>query len=232
MANVLITGCNRGIGLEMARQYVAAGDRVYACVRTPAKADKLNEFAAQSGGKLTVHAMDVGDDASIKACAAAIGADTPIDILINNAGIVAGENQALGNIDTNEWLDAFRIMAIGPFRVVEAFLPNLEKAANGARIMSVTSQLAASTWPYGGFYGYASAKIALNRISQIFAIDLKDRNIVSAVVHPGWVKTDMGGPEADITPEESASGIRNVIAGLTPEKSGGFFKWNGDIHPM
>ena len=229
MATVLITGANRGIGLELSKQYLQAGDRVLAYCRHPADAADLNTAAAASGGKLTVHAMDVGDGASITAGAkAADGA--PVDILINNAGILGGTNQALEDIDFDSWMEAFRVMTIGPFRVVQALLPNL-RAAGGAKIMTVTSQLAASTWPFGGTYAYSSAKAGVNKVMQILAKDLKGDNIIAGMIHPGWVKTDMGGPGADITPAESASGIRKVIADLRAEDSGKFYKWNGDIHP-
>ena len=229
MATVVITGANRGIGLELAKQYAAAGDRVYAFCRSPGSAEKLNEAAAASGGKLSVHAMDVGDAASIAAGAAAVG-DAPVDILINNAGILGGAVQKLDEIDFDAWIDAFKVMTIGPFRVVQAFLKNLRAAPN-AKIMTVTSQLAASTWPFGGTYAYSSAKAGVNKVMQTMALDLKGENIAVSMIHPGWVKTDMGGPGADITAEESAAGIRSVIASLGAGDTGKFYKWNGDIHP-
>ncbi len=229
MATVLITGANRGIGLELARAYAEAGDRVFAFCRAPDRADKLTALAKSSGGKLTVHSMDVADGASIAAAAAAVGG-APIDILINNAGVSGGTAQTLDKMDFDVWVDALKIMTIGPFRVVQAFLANL-KAAPAAKVMTVTSQLGASTWPYGGSYAYSSAKGGVNRVMQAMAADLKGQNIAVSLIHPGWVKTDMGGAGADITPEESAAGIRAVIAGLTMENTGKFYKWNGEIHP-
>jgi NAD(P)-dependent dehydrogenase (short-subunit alcohol dehydrogenase family) len=221
MANVVITGANRGIGLELAKQYAQGGDRVFAFCRSPAGAQALNAAGAASG--------DVGDPASITAGAAALG-DTPVNVLINNAGVNGGPKQGLEDIDFDAWVDAFKIMTIGPFRVVQAFLKNL-RAAGGAKIMTVTSQLGASTWPYGGMYAYSTAKAGVNKVMQIMALDLKGDGIIASMVHPGWVKTDMGGPGADITAEESAAGIRSVIAGLSAADSGKFYKWNGDIHP-
>jgi NAD(P)-dependent dehydrogenase (short-subunit alcohol dehydrogenase family) len=228
MNTVLITGANRGIGLEMATQYARDGDAVLACCRDPQSADALNALARQSDGRVTVHAMDVADENSIRAAAKAIG-DRPIDILINNAGIKGGERQALDDIDTTDWLEAFRVMVIGPFRVVQAFLPNL-RISDDPKVMTITSQIGASTWPMGGSYVYASAKAAVNRVMIAAARDLKDQVTVN-LVHPGWVRTDMGGPNADITAEESAAGIRKVIASVTRADSGKFYKWNGDIHP-
>jgi NAD(P)-dependent dehydrogenase (short-subunit alcohol dehydrogenase family) len=228
MANVLITGANRGIGLALTRLYAEDANTVFAFCRTPQSAEKLNELAARSSGRVRVHAMDVADESSIKVAAGAVK-DLPIDILINNAGIRGGNNQSLENIDTSDWIEAFKVMTIGPFRVVQAFLKNL-KAAKNPKIMSISTQIAATTWPTGGFYGYASTKAALNRVMLGLAHDLKDQVIVN-LIHPGWVKTDMGGAAADITAEESAAGIRKVIASVSNADSGKFYKWNGDLHP-
>lgn len=228
MVNVLITGTNRGIGLELTRLYAESGDNVLACCRLPQSAVKLNELALRAGGRVSVHQMDVADESSIEAAADAVGSQ-PIDILINNAGIKGGHNQSLEQTNTAEWIEAFKVMTIGPFRVVQAFLRNL-RAAESPKIMTITSQIAATTWPTGGFYSYASTKAGVDRVMLGLARDLKDRVIV-AVIHPGWVKTDMGGPDADITPQESAAGIRTVIASLSKEDTGKFYKWNGDIHP-
>ncbi|WP_309604513.1 SDR family oxidoreductase [Phenylobacterium sp.] len=229
MSTILITGASRGIGLELARQYAEAGERVFATCRAPAEADDLKSLASGADGRLTVHALDVGDGASIASCAKAVG-DTPIDVLINNAGILGGKSQTLESIDFDAWVEAFKVMTIGPFRMVQSFLPNL-KAAAAPKVMTVTSQLAASTWPFGGSYAYSSAKAGVNKVMQTLAKDLKAQNITVAMIHPGWVKTDMGGAGADITAQESATGIRSVIAGLTSETSGRFYKWNGEIHP-
>jgi NAD(P)-dependent dehydrogenase (short-subunit alcohol dehydrogenase family) len=227
MSNVLITGANRGIGLELTKQYAAAGDRVFAFCRSPESAKALNALSRDSGGRLTVHRMDVGDEDSIRAAAASLG-DQPIDILINNAGIRGGEKQSLKHIDTADWLEAFKVMTIGPFRVVQALLKNLERADN-PKIVTITSQMGAMAWPMGGSFAYTSAKAGVNRVMRSLAIDLKDRAIV-ALIHPGWVRTDMGGQQADITPEESAAGIRNVIASLSKADSGKFYKWTGELH--
>jgi len=228
MSNIVITGANRGIGLELARQYAQAGNSVFAFCRTPTPADALNALAQSSNGRVSVHAMDVSDDASIQAAARAIG-DRPVDVLINNAGIGGGKDQSLDQADTAAWMEAFQVMAIGPFRVIQAFLGNLKKAAD-PKVLTITSQIGATTWPMGGYYVYASAKAAVNRVMIAMARDLKGQVNV-ALVHPGWVRTDMGGPNADLSAEESAAGIRSVIASLTPVDSGKFYKWNGDIHP-
>ena len=228
MRNVLITGANRGIGLELTRQYARDGDAVLAFCRTPQSADALNALAHASNRRVTVHTMDVADERSIRTAAQAIG-DRPIDILINNAGIKGGENQNIDAVDTADWIEAFTVMVIGPFRVIQAFLGNLRKAKN-PKIMTITSQMGATTWPMGGSYTYASAKAAVNRVMIAVARDLEAEVTVN-LIHPGWVRTDMGGPDADLTTEESAAGIRNVIASITKADNGKFYKWNGEIHP-
>lgn len=225
MATVAITGAGRGIALELARQHLAAGDRVIALVRDPAKASKLNDLAAGSGGQLTVHAMDVGDAASVRA-GAATGSD-PIDVLYNVAGVSGHMKPELESIDEETWDAVFEVSVKGPLRVTQAFLPRL---GEGSKVLNVSSQIGASTWPYGGFYAYAAAKAALNRLTRSMASDLKGRGIGLGVVHPGYVQTDMGGPNADITPEESAAGLRKVAAAMTLAESGDFWKWTGEKH--
>lgn len=227
MATVAITGAGRGIGLEIARQHLAAGDRVIALVRNPAGATELAELAAASQGLMTVHAMDVGDDASVKSGAAET-ADEAVDVLYNVAGISGPVPAELESADWDEWNDVFRIMVQGPLRVLHAFLPRM---GEGAKVINFSSQLAASTWPYGGYYAYSAAKAALNRLMRSVAIDLKERGVIVGLVHPGWVQTEMGGAGADITPEESAAGIRKVAADWTLDRSGDFLKWNGETHP-
>lgn len=225
MARVLITGAGRGIGLELARQYAEAGDEVIACVRDPEAATEL----AGLGGNVTVQTLAPGDPDSITAAAAAIGPGA-IDVVINNAGAMGGRHQSLDDLDLAEWQETFRVNTIGPLLIARAFMDNLV-AAGAGKVMTVTSQLAASTWPMGGMYAYSTTKAAVNKAMQALAIDWKDQPITVAMIHPGWVKTDMGGPHAEITPEQSASGIRQVIEGLSKADSGKFYKWNGDIHP-
>lgn len=227
MATVLITGANRGIGLEMARQYAEAGDKVIACVRDPDSATELQEIA--KSGDVTLEKMELGDFDSITALRKRVG-DQPVDILINNAGWVGGSKQGIDDVDIAEWHRTLDINTIGPLILAREFKSNLAASGDG-KLMNVSSQLAASTWPMGGMLIYTTTKAGLSKITQVLAIDWKDEPITVAVMHPGWVKTDMGGPHAELTPEESAEGIRNVIAGLTKADSGKFYKWNGEIHP-
>lgn len=228
MSRVLISGASRGIGLELVKQYAAAGDEVIACVRDTGNAALLDEVAS-GADNVTVQQMDAGDPASIEAAAAAIG-DAPIDILINNAGAVGGQHQSLDDVDIAEWHRTLDINTIGPLLISRAFKSNLAASGDG-RLMIVTSQLAASTWPMGGMYIYSTTKAGVSKVGQILALDWKEEPITVSLMHPGWVQTDMGGAHAEITAEESASGIRSVIAGMTKADSGSFYKWNGEIHP-
>ncbi|OYZ97208.1 MAG: short-chain dehydrogenase, partial [Novosphingobium sp. 17-62-8] len=154
--------------------------------------------------------------------------DEPVDVLYNVAGISGPVPAELESADWDEWDDVFRIMVQGPLRVLQAFLPRM---GEGAKVINFSSQLAASTWPYGGYYAYSAAKAALNRLMRSVAIDLKERGVIVGLVHPGWVQTEMGGAGADITPAESAEGIRKVTADWTLDRSGDFLKWNGETHP-
>lgn len=226
MANIAITGAARGIALELARQHVAQGDRVFALARNPAGADKLNALAAASGGLLSVHTMDVGDDASVKAGAASTGSDT-IDIVYNVAGMVGTMPAEFEEVDWKTFDETFNVHVKGSLRVLNAFLPRL---GAGAKVINFSSQIAASTWPYGGFHAYAASKAALGRLMRSAAVDLRERGVIIGLVHPGYVQTDMGGPDAEITPEESATGVRTLAQGWTLEKSGDFYKWNGEEH--
>ena len=226
MATIAITGAARGIGLELTRQYAAAGDQLLAFCRNPQKADALNRLAAETG-KVRVIGMDVADDASVKRAAAEAG-DASVDVLLNVAGISGPSRPELEASDWAMWQESFDVMTMGPLRVLQAFLPRMQA---GAKVINITSQIAASTWPTGGFYAYGAAKAGLNRMMRSVAIDLRDRGIIVGLVHPGWVQTDMGGPNAEITSQESAEGIRKVTQAWTLDRSGDFLKWNGETHP-
>lgn len=223
MATVVITGANKGIGLQLTRLYAEAGDKVIACCRNPDRADELKALE----GDIHVKAVTVGDDASV----AALGKDlegTPVDVLINNAGTVgpAMADQTLTTLDSAGWLEAFNVNSIGPVRVTQALLANL-RAADNAKIMTVTSQYGAMAFDMPAVHAYSTSKAAVNKFMRLAAIELGKEGIAVGLVHPGWVQTDMGGPTADLTPTESASGIKDVIANMT---EGGFWKWNGEEH--
>lgn len=224
MTSIVITGASRGIGRELASQYAAAGVTVIATCRTQDAADALK--AALASDAVTTPILDVSDDASVSAFASALG-DTPIDVLINNAGVL-GEQFSFGTMDYDAWTTAFAINTLGPMRVTEALAGNL---VEGAKVATISSQMGSLLRDTSGSYPYRSTKAAVNKVVQLMAHDLKPRGIACITMHPGWVQTDMGGPSAAITPEESATGIRQVIDGLTLEQTGSFIQWNGETHP-
>lgn len=218
MSTVLITGTNRGIGLELARQYAADGWRVHACARKLAKTTALKALR----GEIKLHELDVADEAQIAGLARSLAGE-PIDLLVNNAG-VGGSDEAT---DPQAWLAVFRVNSIAPVRILQALLPNLQRSKN-TRVLNLTSRMGSiADNSSGGSYAYRSSKAALNAAMKSLAIDLKSKGITIAVMHPGWVKTDMGGPGAPVTPKASAEGLRRVIAALQPSDSGAFLNYDG-----
>jgi NAD(P)-dependent dehydrogenase (short-subunit alcohol dehydrogenase family) len=232
MTTVLISGSNRGLGLEFVRQYAADGCDVIATCRTPqaASAAALNEIAKASAGRVTVHALDVGLSASVAALKAELGARA-IDILIANAGVNGGDRQhRLGDIDYDAWLHVFNINSLGPIRLAEAFAGNL-KAGSDRKLIAITSAMGSTAENGGGFFAYRSSKAALNNIWKGVSLALKGEAIVCVAMHPGWVKTDMGGPSAHLEPKASVAGMRKVIAGLNLGDTGTFLRFDGGELP-
>ena len=225
MPTVLITGANRGIGLEFARQYAEAGYRVHAACRTPESADALGSL----GKGVKLHALDVTDHGRIEALADGLEGEA-IDIVINNAGIY-GDQQELGKIDYAAWEEVMRVNTLAPLKMAECFLPHLE-AGKMKMIASLTSRMGSiAENDAGGVYIYRSSKAALNAAARSLALDLAPRGITVIVFHPGWVKTDMGGAGALIDAETSVGGMRAVIAGAGPKDSGRFFNYDGTEVP-
>lgn len=220
MATVVITGGNRGIGLHLARLYADAGHEVVIGVRRP-------EAAADAPGEAL--ALDVGDDASVAAFAGALNRRN-VDILINNAGISGPERQSARDTDFAGFLDTLNINTLGPLRVTQALLPNLRQAGN-AKVAIVSSRMGslASTEP--DMVAYRASKAAVNKVAQCLATNLAADGIAIAALHPGWVRTDMGGPSADLAPEESARGLKEVIDGLSLATTGHFWNYDGGFLP-
>jgi NAD(P)-dependent dehydrogenase (short-subunit alcohol dehydrogenase family) len=225
MSTVFITGANRGIGLEFARQYAADGWRVLAACRSPRGAKEL----AGLSGDVRVLALDVIDEYQLPALAKSLN-DEAIDVLINNAG-VGGFDDSFGNTPTNDWLEAIRVNAIAPVHVAEQLLPHLERGQRRL-IVNITSKMGSiADNSSGGSYSYRTSKAALNMVTKSMAQDLKGKRIIVAVFHPGWVKTDMGGPQALLPPKASVSAMRAKIATLTAADSGKFFNYDGKPLP-
>jgi NAD(P)-dependent dehydrogenase (short-subunit alcohol dehydrogenase family) len=231
MKTTLITGANRGIGLEFSRQYAADGWRVLACSRNPGKSDDLNKLAAQYPEFIKILTLDVSDHAQIEHLAQELF-DESIDLLINNAGIYpkSGVN-GLGHIDYAEWMQVFRINCMAPLKMAETFATQLARSEHKI-FVAITSKMGSiADNSSGGSYLYRSSKTALNMVVKSLAVDLQSAGITSVVIHPGWVKTDMGGPNALISIEQSVSGMRQVISSLLRADSGKFFSYNGQEIP-
>ena len=228
MTTVLITGANRGIGLELTRRYAAAGNDVLACCRAPADAAKLNALAT-ADHHVRVCGVHVADAASVVALKAEVG-NTPIDVLINNAGMQGPKRQSLTEMDYDGWTETFAVNTMAPLRVLQTFRTNLA-AGTHPKAVTITSQLGALALDMPMGYAYCASKAAVNKVMRLASIELAKDRIAVALIHPGWVRTDMGGPQAQIGVEESAAGIVSVIEHLTLEHTGCFKKWNGETHP-
>jgi NAD(P)-dependent dehydrogenase (short-subunit alcohol dehydrogenase family) len=231
MKTTLITGANRGIGLEFARQYAADGWQVLACSRHPENSDALNQLAARYPDQITVHALDVTDHMQIEQLAQAL-ASASIDLLINNAGVsLHSAIDGFGHTDYEAWIQTLRVNTMAPLKMAEAFGSQVARS-NQKTIATITSKMGSiADNSSGGHYLYRSSKAAVNIVMKSLAIDLKPIGIITVVLHPGWVKTDMGGPNAWISAEESVSGMRHVISHLTRADSGKFIAYDGQVVP-
>jgi len=228
MASVLITGANRGIGLELVKVYAAAGKKVIACCRDPSSAVELHETGSRHD--VEVQQLRVTDGESVAALTERL-AGTPIDILINNAGTLGppDEEQSATAMDFDGWAETLAVNTMAPVRMMQALMANLELGAE-RKIVSITSQLGAISLDLTYVYAYSSSRAALNKFMRLAAIDLRKKGLVIGLIHPGWVRTAMGGPGADISAAESAQGIFNVVEKMTLENSGSFWKCNGELH--
>ena len=226
---VFITGASRGIGLELTHQYLMGGDQVFAAARNP-DAKGLAALKKEYPDSLTLIALDVTDPASIEKAAAALGAQ-PIHLLINNAGIFKSKRTELETLDESTWLEEFRVNSISPLMVTRAFKANLVAAGSGVVGMMSSKMGSMGDNTSGGDYSYRSSKAALNAVSVSMARDLAEDGIAVVALHPGWVRTDMGGPDALIDVETSAMGIKSVLDRVGPSESGRFFDFLGKELP-
>ena len=231
MTTALITGASRGIGLEFCRQYAADGWRVLACCRHPEKSEALNKLAAQYPESIELHALDVADHAQIEHLAQVLASES-IDLLVNNAGIYPdSDNRGFGHTDYAEWTRAFRINTMAPLKMAESF-PRQIAGSKLKTIVTITSMMGSiADNRGGGNYLYRSSKAAVNMVVKSLSIDLGPSGIIAVVFHPGWVKTDMGGPNALVSAEQSVSGMRRLIGRLTIADSGKFFGYDNHEIP-
>ncbi len=228
--SVLVTGANRGLGLEFTRQYAAEGWQVFAACRDPDSAKELQGLAARNANRIRVLPMEVTDSASVRAAAKALGSE-PIDLLLNNAGVGGPRGEQFGRVDYSAWAKTLNVNTFGPLRVVEAFIDNVV-GSQDKRIVTITSGMGSiADNSSGGRFAYRSSKAAVNMVMKSLAVDLAPRGITCIVVNPGWVRTDMGGPGGTLSPEESIKAMRALIASLKPEDSGKFLNYNGKPYP-
>jgi NAD(P)-dependent dehydrogenase (short-subunit alcohol dehydrogenase family) len=216
MPTVLVTGAGRGLGLEFAKQYSADGWHVHATVRDPKKAGALQAL----GSAVAVHRLDVRDFKATATLGRELAREA-IDVVIANAGVSPGHRISLTEIDEDAWLDTFAVNSVAPMAIAGALLPAL-KRGEGKKLIAITSRMGSiGDNTGGGSYAYRASKAALNAAWHSLAND--HREVIAVVLHPGWVRTDMGGSSAPVAPRDSIAGMRRVIAKLKPADSGKFF---------
>ncbi|MXV93667.1 MAG: SDR family oxidoreductase [Chloroflexi bacterium] len=235
MQRILITGANRGIGFELARQYVAADDAlVFAGCRKPASAEALHELAGQAADRLVIVQLDVNDAGSIAAAAAQITHSAgALDLLINNAGInPRGDHQSsrMGSLSAADVSEVISTNAVGSLVVTQAFRALLG-AGDNPRVVMISSGMGSMQRTRGDSYAYRMSKAAMNMAARVLAFDEAMAGITTVTANPGWVRTDMGGENAVLEPEESGSQLRAMISGLTLADKGRFFNYDGSELP-
>ncbi|MGZ5075618.1 MAG: SDR family oxidoreductase [Methylobacter sp.] len=230
MATVLITGANRGLGLEFCRQYAEQGWDVIACSRNPDDAFDLNNLAGHHA-KIQLEALDVSKFKQIDALSEKL-AGRPIDILINNAGIyLDNKSNGFGDLDYQAWTESFLTNTEAPVKMAEAFLPQI-KNSDKKLIVAISSLMGSmADNESGGSIFYRSSKAALNAAIKSLSIELQPESVGVLIFHPGWVKTDMGGPNALINAEQSVTGMCNLIDSFKLNQSGSFVKYDGTPMP-
>ncbi len=232
MHSVLITGSNRGLGLEWAEQMAEAGWRVYATCRDPEHADSLNMLQSAFAKNLTVHRLDVTHQDEISALAEALRGH-PIDRVINNAGVYFEKylDEPLGQINYQHWEETFRVNTLGAVRLSEAFVEHVA-ASRLKQIVAISSHMGSiAEIAVEGDYAYRSSKAALNAAMKGLAHEVQARGLSVFMLHPGWVQTRMGGPGAPLTTMDSVKRMRQVLEGVQAKDSGRFFRYDGSVIP-
>ena len=234
MQRIFITGANRGLGLEIVRQYLQNDDtQIFATCRQPESATELNSLTEDYPERLAILGVQLTDPPSIASSVRQVSEQvTGLDIFINNAGMNPGRDlQSLNTITPQTMLEVFEVNSVAPLMLVNAYV-ELLKAGTNPRIINVSSQVGSMEWKVsGGSYAYAASKAVLNMITRCLAADLKHDGITTVCVHPGWVQTDMGGNNAPLTAEEAVFSLLRVIDNLTIKDNGTFLKWTGAPHP-
>jgi NAD(P)-dependent dehydrogenase (short-subunit alcohol dehydrogenase family) len=229
MKHIVITGANRGLGLEFCKQYLATGSLVTATCRLPKLATELLALKQQYSKELNIIALDITSQEMITSLAEKIA--LPIDVLINNAGFYGPRTAYIENLTSIEWLNVLHINSIAPILVAQELLAKI-KQSKDKKIVFITSKMGSiADNSSGGSYCYRTSKAALNAAAKSLALDLKEYDISVGILHPGWVRTDMGGPNGLIDTKTSIAAMRKVIAKLNLDNSGDFFNYDGNIIP-
>jgi NAD(P)-dependent dehydrogenase (short-subunit alcohol dehydrogenase family) len=223
MPTVFLTGASRGIGLELAKYYAAAGWQVIACARAPETATALSALGSE--GNVTVEKLDVTDDVAVDAVAAKYKGHA-IDLLINNAGIYGDRDGALGIGNFDMYRRVLATNVVAPMKVALSLLPSL-KLSDAGKILTISSRMGSIGLSGGGSYVYRSSKAGVNAAMHALALDLKPQGITVVLAHPGWVRTDMGGSGADIPVQESVAGLTALAARMALSDSGKFYNYDG-----
>ena len=227
MHQVLVTGANRGLGLEFSKQYAADGWNVLACCRHPQSALDLQSLAA-AHSNVKIHTLDVADFAQIDALALQLK-DESIDVLINNAGVYP--HSSFGDTNYDDWANGFKVNSMAPLKMAEAFVQHLTRGQL-KKIATLTSKMGSiEDNTSGESYSYRASKTAVNMVMKSLSIDLKPYGISVITLHPGWVQTDMGGSNALISAQTSVSGLRKVIENLSLDTTGKFIAYDGKAMP-
>lgn len=235
MSTVLLTGANRGLGLGFAEAYAGMDWQVIACCREPSSELKA---LGQTYPNLRIELLDVADHAAIDALAEKLK-DLAIDVLLNNAGTYGRlgfaqggvAHQSFGNTDYENWEQVLRVNVFGPMKMAEAFVAHVE-ASEQKKIVTLSSMLGSMGLnDIGGMYAYRTSKAAVNMMMHSMGTDLAARGIISVALHPGWARTDMGGPDADIDPAEAVSGVVDIIRGLNTDHLGQLTAYDGSVLP-
>jgi NAD(P)-dependent dehydrogenase (short-subunit alcohol dehydrogenase family) len=221
MPTLLITGAGRGIGLEFVRQYAAAGWQVIATLRDPVHAAPLQALGVR------LEALDMRDFAAVEAFPDKLGG-APLDLFIANAGMTAAR-EIDSAAEAQAWCEVHAVNAVAPTLLATRLLPNVA-AANG-KMIAISSRMGSIAESSGGYLGYRASKAALNAAWRALALDWRGRPVTLAMLHPGWVQTDMGGPNAPLPPAESVAAMRTLIERLGPADSGAFLGHKGEPIP-
>jgi NAD(P)-dependent dehydrogenase (short-subunit alcohol dehydrogenase family) len=230
MSSIFVTGANRGLGLEWVRQYAEAGWQVYASCRRPEEATELKALAAKHG-QISVHRLDVSDSEQLHTLQLDLE-DVRIDVLLNNAGVYLDKFASeFGGIDYESWARTFAVNTMGAMRVSETLVEQVARSRKKL-VVAITSHMGSiAEITTAGNYAYRSSKAALNATMKGLSWALAERGIGVLLLHPGWARTRMGGPDAPLTVEQSVAGMRKLVDGFAPHMNGHFFRYNGTEIP-